>query len=63
MYYINLLNHSIRQNDELCKCRGFSFTETDEIPDSSLLLKIPDWTPVEVRRRVMNDINAAVKGV
>ena len=36
MYYINLLNYSIRQIDELCKCHGFSFAETDEMPDSSL---------------------------
>ena len=62
MYYINLLSHSIRQIDELCKCHGFSFAETDEMPDSSLPAENPDWTPVEVRRWVMND-NAAVKDV
>ena len=59
MYNINLLNHSILQIVELCKCHGFSFAETDEMPE---MLKNPDWTPIEVRRWVMID-NAAVKDV
>jgi len=61
MYYINLLIHSIRQIDELCKCHEFSFAETDEMPESSLPAEISRHF-VEVRRWFMND-NAAVKDV